>query len=99
MLGLAWVLFITQAAPWSEAMNFVVGVGVLAAIFLVTMVWWTGYTGRMDLWEDQSKKNRGLGRVSHDEQEYLRRRAEDARMRELMNPNSKQAPDTDRWYG
>lgn len=98
-MALFWVLFITQWSPWGEAVNFVVGVGVLAAIFLVTVGLWTGYTGRMDLWEDQSRRRPRVDRVSREEQDYLRRRAEDARQRDLMNPNSHRSPDTDRWYG
>jgi hypothetical protein len=99
VLAILWVVFIIQVAPWSEAMNFVVGVGVLALIFVSSVVLWAGYTGRMDLLEDQSRKNRRPAhRDYRDEQQaYYERRAEDARMRHLMNPSSQQPPDTDKY--
>lgn len=50
-----------------------------------------------DPWAEQREWMRQQAQWQRDQQQYYDRRAEDARMRYLMNPHSQQAPPTD-WY-
>lgn len=98
--GACWVLFVTEAVQLASSAKLVGGVAGLFVIFATTITIWLAMTGREIPWirDPDQPQQRLVSPRRDEEQEYLRRRAEDARMRELMKPRGQQAPPTD-WFG
>lgn len=95
LIAIGFVLF-AAGSSWSTPIKVVVSVAcvvVLVGSALIVVL-------TPDLPPSSSAQSRHQGSRGPREQQddYYRRRAEDARMRDLMNPGDKKAPPTD-WYG
>lgn len=101
VVSVCWVLFVTQAMESTEAVKLVAGMVGLFLVFACSICLFLANTTQANYWEVPARTRiRYQGDpAAMQEREYLRRRAEDARMRDLMNPSGQQAPPTDRWYG
>jgi hypothetical protein len=99
--GACWVLFVTEAVHLAASAKLVGGVAGLFVIFASTITIWLAMMGLPIPWIrgiNDPPQERYVRPRRDEDQEYLRRRAEDARMRDLMNPGDKKAPPTD-WFG
>jgi hypothetical protein len=99
-----WALLATQLFSGSDLKGATLGG--IGLIFLISLIAAFMAGADLSIYEDgyvpqQQHQSPPMSQWMQEQrahEEYMRRRAEDSRMRTLMNPNSQQAPQTD-WFG